>query len=96
MATIAQWNGQRLPSCGPGFESQPSVYAFSIYIVQIVYLSFKLVCEKNENKPKEAGISPFFKNEEVISLNPYMSHLLHHSNKLKSEYQGLTHQYLRR
>ena len=33
----------------------------SIYIVQIVYLSFELECEKNENKQKEAGIGPFFK-----------------------------------
>ena len=35
---------------------------FSIYIVHIVYFSFELECEKNENKPKEAGIGPFLKN----------------------------------
>ena len=35
---------------------------FSIYIVQIEYLSFELECEKNENKQKEAGIGPFFNN----------------------------------
>ena len=35
---------------------------FSIYLVQIVYLSFELLCEKNENKQKEAGIGPFFNN----------------------------------
>ena len=34
---------------------------FSIYIVQIVYLSFELECEKNENIQKEAGIGPFKK-----------------------------------
>ena len=39
--------------------STPSM-VFSIYIVQIVYLSFELECEKNENKQKVAGISPFF------------------------------------
>ena len=37
---------------------------FSIYIVQIVYLSFVLECEKNENKQKEAGIGPFFKKQK--------------------------------
>ena len=50
---IAQWIRLRLPSCRPGFES--------IYIVQIVYLSFELECEKNENKQKEAWIGPFLK-----------------------------------
>ena len=40
--------------------STPSTL-FSIYIVQIVYLSFELECEKNKNKQKEAGIGPFFK-----------------------------------
>ena len=34
---------------------------FSIYIVQIVYSSFELECEKNENLQKEAGIGRFFK-----------------------------------
>ena len=50
-AAIAQWI--RLP----GFESQ----AFISFIVKFVlYLS--LNCEKNENKQKEAGFVPFFKN----------------------------------
>ena len=40
--------------------STPSTL-FSIYIVQIVYLSFELECEKNENKQKEARIGSFFK-----------------------------------
>ena len=35
--------------------STPSML-FSIYIIQIVYLSFELECKKNENKQKEAGI----------------------------------------
>ena len=38
-----------------------AIYAFSIYIVQVVYLSFELECEMNKNKQKEARISPFFK-----------------------------------
>ena len=46
--------------------STPSTL-FSIYIVQIVYLSFELECEKNEkNKQKEAGIGPFFKKNKYI------------------------------
>ena len=40
--------------------STPSIL-FSIYKVQIVYLSLKLECKKNKNKQKEAGIGPFFK-----------------------------------
>ena len=43
-------------------QSTPSTL-FSIYIVQIVYLSFELECEKNKNKQKEAGIGPFFKKQ---------------------------------
>ena len=42
--------------------STPSTL-FSIYIVQIVYLSFELECEKNKNKQKEAGIVPFKKRK---------------------------------
>ena len=38
--------------------STPSML-FSIYIVQILYLSVELECEKNENKQKEAAIGPF-------------------------------------
>ena len=45
--------------------STPSML-FSIYIVQIVYLSFELDCEKNENKQKEAGIGPFFKIQTTL------------------------------
>ena len=41
---------------------------FSIYIVQIVYLSFELECEKNENKQKEAGIGPFFEKNQFIQI----------------------------
>ena len=49
-----------VPSCRPRFESQAHhLRFFSIYIVQIVNLSFELECEKNENIQKEAGIGPF-------------------------------------
>ena len=60
-AAIAQWNRVRLPSYSTGFESQ--AHAFSIYIVQIIYMLFELECEKNENKQKEAEIGPFLKKE---------------------------------
>ena len=40
--------------------STPSTL-FSIYIDQILYLSFGLGCETNENKQKEVGIGLFFK-----------------------------------
>ena len=56
---IAQWICLRLPSCRPGFKSQAHhLCLFSINIVQIVYLSFELECEK---KQKETGICPFKK-----------------------------------
>ena len=43
-------------------DSSPSLQStlFSIYTVQIVYLSLGMECEKNENKQKEAAIGPFF------------------------------------
>ena len=53
---MAQWNHQRLPSCGSAFESQAQHQnaIFDLY----TYLSMEY--EKNENKQKEAGIGPFF------------------------------------
>ena len=53
---MAQWNHQRLPSCGSAFESQAQHQnaIFDLY----TYLSLEY--EKNENKQKEAGIGPFF------------------------------------
>ena len=47
-AAIAQWIRLRLPSSRPGFESQ----AHHLCFFQIIYLSFELECEKNENKQK--------------------------------------------
>ena len=53
--------------------STPSTL-FSIYIVQIVYLSFELECEKNENKQKEAGIGPFLKkNDREMPTRIYLN-----------------------
>ena len=50
--------------------STPSTL-FSIYIVQIVNLSFELECEKNKNIQKEAGIGPFLKkNKNKICETP--------------------------
>ena len=56
--------------------STPSTL-FSIYIVQIVYLSFELECEKYENKQKEAGIGPFFKKNTNVRwvITTYLTYL---------------------
>ena len=51
VAAIAPWFRLRLPSCGPGFESQ----------AHHQFVLLKLYQENNENKQKEAGIGPFFK-----------------------------------
>ena len=59
MAAIAPWFCLRLPSCGPGFESQ----AHHLRFFQFVLL--KLYRENNENKQKEAGIGPFLKRQDV-------------------------------
>ena len=59
-------------SCAPsilppqGSSPKHTIYAFSIDIVQIVYLSFELECEKNENKQNKAGIGPFLKKIEKL------------------------------
>ena len=69
VAGVAQWIRLRLPSCRPGFESQAHhLCFFSIYIVQILYLSFELECETNENKQKEAGLA-HLKNIGVRKVN---------------------------
>ena len=55
------------PSIMPPWVRVPNTPTtlFSIYIVQIVYLSFELECEKNENKQKEAGIGLFLKKSTI-------------------------------
>ena len=63
MAAIALWFRLRLPSCGPGFESQ----ALHLRFFQFVLL--KLYRENNENKQKEAGIGPFKKSKRYIKEN---------------------------
>ena len=61
-AAIAPWFRLRLPSCGPGFESQ----AHDLCFFQFVLLKLLLELEKNENKQKEAGIGPYLK--KIIDL----------------------------
>ena len=34
--------------------------------------SVKIDAEKNENKPKEAGIGPFLKNKQILELRDYV------------------------
>ena len=65
VAAIAQWFCLRLPSCGPGFESQ----ALHLRFFQLL----KLYRENNENKQKEAGIGPLKKlriNSAKLQLLP--------------------------
>ena len=50
----------------PSSSPKHAIYTFSIYIVQIVFLSFEMECEKNGNKQKEAGMGPFLKKSFVI------------------------------
>ena len=60
VAAIALWFHLRLPSCGPGFESQ----VHHLHFFQFVLL--KLYRENNENKQKEAGIGPFFLKKVIV------------------------------
>ena len=59
-AAIAQWIRLRLPSCHPGFESQPHHLRFYQNKDKFV-LYLHMHCEKNEDKQKEAGFGPFKK-----------------------------------
>ena len=58
---------------------------FSIYKVQIVYLSLELECEKNENKQKEAGMANFKNNSltldysiKISLLRLYLLYVVNH------------------
>ena len=64
VAAIAPWFHLRLPSCGPGFDSQ----AHHLRFFQFVLL--KLYRGNGKNKQKEAGIGPFF--EEKNDFTRYM------------------------
>ena len=55
VAAIAPWFCLRLPSCGPGFESQAHHLRFFQFVLM------KLYRDNNENKQKEIGIGPFLK-----------------------------------
>ena len=46
---------------GQLFKAFHTIYAFSIYIVQTVYLSIEFECEKNENKQKRGRDWPILK-----------------------------------
>ena len=52
----------------PGSSPKHTIYAFSIYIVQIVYLSLELECEKNENKTKRGRDWPIFYKKNVLNF----------------------------
>ena len=54
VAAIAPWFRLRLPSCGPGFESQANHLCFFQFVL------LKLYRENDKNKQKEARIGPFF------------------------------------
>ena len=55
MAAIAPWFCLRLPSCGPGFESQAHHLSFFQFVL-------KLLQEKNKNKQKKRPeLAHFFK-----------------------------------
>ena len=59
VAAIAQWIRLRLPSCPPGSSPKHSIYTFSIFKVQIVYLSLELECKKNENNKRGRDLPIF-------------------------------------
>ena len=65
----------------PGSNPKHGIYPFSIYILQITYLSFELECEKNENKQK--------KTPQIRGLNPvagtYIEALLPLNNSEKTK-----------
>ena len=58
MAAIAPWFCLRLPSCGPGFESQAHHPCFFQFVL------LKFYRENDENKQKEAGIGLFFRKKK--------------------------------
>ena len=67
---IVPWFHLRLPSCGPGIESQELHLRFFQFVID-------LWCEKDENKRKKAGIGPYFfkkiysKAQEALKLWSY-------------------------
>ena len=65
VAAIAPWFRLRLPSCGPGFESQ----AHHLCFFQFVLL--KLYQENNENKQKRPELAHFYKIYIMRSCTSY-------------------------
>ena len=66
MAAIAPWFRLRLPSCGPGFESQAHHLGFFQFVLLKIYR------ENNKNKQKETGIGPFFKCLVLVVPNLFV------------------------
>ena len=58
-AAIAPWFRLSLPSFGCKFESHAHHLSFFKFVLKFVW-------EKDENKQKEAGIGPFYKNVKDI------------------------------
>ena len=64
MAALTPWFRRRLQSCGPGSNLNHTIYAFSIWIVEIE-TAIDVEKEKNENKQQEANIGlNLFKNSD--------------------------------
>ena len=59
---IAHWIRLRLPSCGPGLKCKQTMFSF---LVKFCATFFKLCREKDENKQKEAGFSPYLKTNRT-------------------------------
>ena len=63
VADIAQWNSQRLPSCGPWFESQAQHFLFfNFYYRYIFHFNFNV--KRTEMNKKEARIGPNLKKRQ--------------------------------
>ena len=60
MLAIILWPQVKIPST--------TSTLFSIELVQIMYLSFELECEKNKSNQKEARIDPFLKISNMTQL----------------------------
>ena len=65
VAAIAPCFRLRLPSCGPGFESQ----AHHLHFFQFVLLKLLLELEKNENKQNGPYFKKTIKNTRLAEMN---------------------------
>ena len=60
LMVICKYSLSAFHPAAPGSSPKHTIYAFSIYIVQTVYLSIEFECEKNENKTKRGRDWPIF------------------------------------